>query len=115
MYTTNRQWQIILGSQLSDNTPPIMWLDRNWRLPETEQVGNVITRVRAEDTEQDKLTYGLEPHDYNGKPLPFFIDNSTGIVFLNETLKGRVSTFANYQLLKPFILDKNFSVSNNLK
>lgn len=86
---------ICAGSQLSDNTPPIMWLDRNWRLPETEPVGNVITRVRAEDNEQDKLTYGLEPHDhYNGNnkpqpPLPFFIDNRTGIVFLNETLKGR--------------------------
>lgn len=86
---------ICAGSQLSDNTPPVMWLDRNWRLPETEPVGNVITRVRAEDNEQDKLTYGLEPHDhYNGNnklqpPLPFFIDNRTGIVFLNETLKGR--------------------------
>ncbi|KYN06731.1 Tyrosine kinase receptor Cad96Ca [Cyphomyrmex costatus] len=71
-----------------------MWLDRNWRLSETEPVGNVITRVRAEDNEQDKLTYGLEPHDYNGdnklqSPLPFFIDNRTGTVFLNETLKGR--------------------------
>ncbi|KAL0108924.1 hypothetical protein PUN28_014201 [Cardiocondyla obscurior] len=86
---------ICAGSQLSDNTPPVMWLDRNWRLPETEPVGNVITRVRAEDNEQDKLTYGLEPHyHYNGNnkpqpPLPFFIDNRTGIVFLNETLKGR--------------------------
>jgi len=86
---------------LSDNTPPIMWLDRNWRLPETEPVGNVITRVRAEDNEQDKLTYGLEPHDNYGSdkpqpPLPFFINNTTGVVFLNETLKGRVSTFDNF-------------------
>ncbi|XP_018303217.1 tyrosine kinase receptor Cad96Ca [Mycetomoellerius zeteki] len=86
---------ICAGSQLSDNTPPIIGLDyRNWKLSETEPVGNVITRVRAEDNEQDKLTYGLEPHNYNGdnrpqSPLPFFIDNRTGIIFLNETLKGR--------------------------
>ncbi|XP_067216077.1 tyrosine kinase receptor Cad96Ca [Linepithema humile] len=85
--------------QFSDNTPPIMWLDRNWVLPDTEPVGSIVTRVRAEDNEQDTLSYGLEPgqplgHNYNGDdspqpPLPFFIDNSTGTVVLNETLKGR--------------------------
>ncbi|XP_066600812.1 tyrosine kinase receptor Cad96Ca [Prorops nasuta] len=85
-----------VGGQLSDNTPPVMWLDRNWVLPDSEPVGSIVTRVRAEDNEQDVLTYGLEPlgHSYNGDdspqpPLPFFIDNSTGTVFLNETLKGR--------------------------
>lgn len=93
-----------------------MWLDRNWRLPDTEPVGNVITRVRAEDNEQDKLTYGLEPHDDYGSdkpqpPLPFFINNTTGVVFLNETLKGRVSTFGNLSIAK-VILDKNFYISN---
>ncbi|GAB1866784.1 Tyrosine kinase receptor Cad96Ca [Camponotus japonicus] len=84
------------GSQFSDNTPPTMWLNRNWRLPDNEPVGNIVTRVRAEDNEQDTLTFGLEPlvHNYNGddsppSPLPFYIDNSTGTVFLNETLKGR--------------------------
>lgn len=77
-----------------------MWLDRNWVLPDTEPVGSIVTRVRAEDNEQDTLIYGLESngHKYNGDdspqpPLPFFIDNSTGTVFLNETLKGRVSIF----------------------
>lgn len=75
-----------------------MWLERNWVLPDSEPVGSIVTRVRAEDNEQDELTYGLEPlgHSYNGDdspqpPLPFYIDNSTGTVFLNETLKGRVS------------------------
>jgi len=89
------------GSQFSDNTPPVMWLDRNWVLPDTEPVGSIVTRVRAEDNEQDTLTYGLEPlqHNYNGDdspqpPLPFFIDNSTGTVFLNETLKEKVCIFS---------------------
>ncbi|KAI4499803.1 hypothetical protein M0802_005059 [Mischocyttarus mexicanus] len=87
---------ISVGCQLSDNTPPFMYLERNWVLPDSEPVGSIVTRVRAEDNEQDELTYGLEPlgHSYNGDdspqpPLPFYIDNSTGTVFLNETLKGR--------------------------
>ncbi|KYN28896.1 Tyrosine kinase receptor Cad96Ca, partial [Trachymyrmex cornetzi] len=102
-------------SQLSDNTPPIIGLDyRNWKLSETEPIGNVITRVHAKDNEQDNLTYGLERlEDYNGdnrpqSPLPFFINNRTGIIFLNETLKGRVSIFANCQLPKLLISNKNF-------
>ncbi|XP_071870725.1 tyrosine kinase receptor Cad96Ca [Bombus fervidus] len=83
-------------SQFSDNTPPVMWIDRNLVLLDTEPVGSVVTRARAEDNEQDQLTYGLEPlgHNYNGNdspqpPLPFFIDNSTGIIYVNETLKGK--------------------------
>ncbi|KAG7198915.1 hypothetical protein KM043_015732 [Ampulex compressa] len=85
-----------IGCQFSDNTPPVMWLDRNWILPDSEPVGSVVTRVRAEDNQHDELTFGLEPlgHNYNGDdspqpPLPFRIDNKTGIVFLNDTLKGR--------------------------
>lgn len=84
------------GSQLSENTPPTMWLDRNWVLPDNEPVGSIVTRVRADDNEEDTLTYGLEPNggSYDGNnspqpPLPFSIDNTTGTVFLNETLKGR--------------------------
>ncbi|XP_012061723.1 PREDICTED: tyrosine kinase receptor Cad96Ca [Atta cephalotes] len=100
-------------SQLSDNTPPIIGLDyRNWKLSETEPVGNIITRVHAKDNEQDNLIYGLERlEDYNGdnkpqSPLPFFINKTTGIIFLNETLKGRVSIFANCQLV-PYLNQPN--------
>ncbi|KOX68855.1 Tyrosine kinase receptor Cad96Ca, partial [Melipona quadrifasciata] len=86
------------GSQFSDNTPPVMWIDRNLVLLDTEPVGSVVTRARAKDNEQDQLTYGLEPlgHNYNGNdspqpPLPFFIDNRTGIIYVNETLKDKAN------------------------
>ncbi|XP_012266397.1 tyrosine kinase receptor Cad96Ca isoform X2 [Athalia rosae] len=82
--------------QYSDNTPPVMWLDRNWILPDSEPVGSIVTRARAEDNEQDELTFGLEPLGQNlnwentpQSPLPFYIDNSTGTVFVNESLKDR--------------------------
>ncbi|KAL6260765.1 hypothetical protein P5V15_008289 [Pogonomyrmex californicus] len=86
---------MVAGDQFSDNTPPVIWLDRNWVLPDTEPVGSVVTRVRANDNEQNNLTYGLEHrHNYNGDgspqpPLPFSIDSKTGTVYLNETLKGK--------------------------
>lgn len=89
--------------QFSDNTPPIMWLDRNWRIPNTEPVNTVVTRVHAEDNEHDALVFGLEPLPYGlnapapkagqqpATHLPFRIDNTTGVVYLNESLKNMVS------------------------
>lgn len=70
-------------------------IDRNWRIFENEKIGSVVTRVRADDGENDQLEFGLEPLAY-GKyatdedKLPFRIDKETGVVYLNETLQGRV-------------------------
>ncbi|XP_055853236.1 tyrosine kinase receptor Cad96Ca [Episyrphus balteatus] len=83
------------------NTPPVMYVDRNWRISETEEVGSVIARVRADDAEHDLLQFDLEPHfhDNYANPnqpgttvhdgLPFRIDPNTGVVYLNESLAGR--------------------------
>jgi len=70
------------------NTPPVMWLDRHWKIPENEDVGSVITRVSSSDNDNDALEFGLEPK-FPGDRLPFVINNSTGVVYLNESLKGR--------------------------
>ncbi|KAF5289644.1 hypothetical protein FQA39_LY15002 [Lamprigera yunnana] len=78
--------------QRNVNTPPIMSFNRNWIIPETETVGNVITRIKADDNEDDFLSYGIEPvtfGNYNSNKLPFRIDNETGVVYLNESLKGK--------------------------
>ncbi|XP_067616160.1 tyrosine kinase receptor Cad96Ca [Eurosta solidaginis] len=79
------------------NTPPILYVpDRNWRIPETEKVGQIITRIQAEDPENDELVFGLEPRflsnynvNKNTHKIPFRIDQATGIVYLMETLAGR--------------------------
>lgn len=72
-----------------------MWLDRNWRISNTEPIGNVVTRVHADDAENDQLEFGLEPLNYGANAvqnLPFRIDNTTGVVYLNDSLKDRVRT-----------------------
>lgn len=70
-----------------------MYVDQHWRITEKEENGSIIVRVRAEDAENDILQFGLEPHYLNrGKNIdsyPFRIDSSTGVVYLNESLKGR--------------------------
>ncbi|XP_020714061.1 tyrosine kinase receptor Cad96Ca isoform X3 [Ceratitis capitata] len=78
------------------NTPPILYVpERNWRIEETEKVGQIITRIRAEDPENDDLVFGLEPHflsndnNIGTKKLPFRIDPLRGIVYLNDSLVGR--------------------------
>jgi serine/threonine protein kinase len=83
-----------LGQLTDNNTPPIIYLDRNWVVQDTDPVGEVITRVKAEDPEKDHLEYGLEAKDYGGagstdRPLPFTINSTTGVVKINESLINR--------------------------
>ncbi|KAM7362870.1 tyrosine kinase receptor Cad96Ca isoform 1-T2 [Cochliomyia hominivorax] len=71
------------------NSPPILVVpDRNWRISETEPVGQIIARIRADDSENDELLFGLEPA-YKGTNNPFRIDPVGGVVYLNESLVGR--------------------------
>lgn len=68
------------------NTPPVMYLDRNWKISENEKTDSVIARVQAHDNENDILTFDLvESHngfgieqDDSGKGLPFRINPNTG-------------------------------------
>ncbi|XP_034234117.1 tyrosine kinase receptor Cad96Ca [Thrips palmi] len=84
------------AAQLSDNTPPVMHIDRDWLISDGEPVGSVVTRVRAEDAEGDPLSFGLEPlllypHPQGEPPppLPFTIDETSGVVHTNASLKDR--------------------------
>jgi hypothetical protein len=84
------------GQLTDNNTPPVIYLDRNWVIQNTDPVGEVIARVKAEDPEKDHLEYGLEAKGYNGagspqRPLPFAINSTTGVVKINESLINRVS------------------------
>lgn len=97
-------WRFLLGlvllqfceaglGQLSDNTPPIMYLDRKWIIQDTAPLGEIVARVKAEDSEMDRLSYGLEARSNGGsapiKSLPFVISNTTGIVKVNDSLLNR--------------------------
>ncbi|CAG9769267.1 unnamed protein product [Ceutorhynchus assimilis] len=83
--------------QLAENTPPYMWMERNWQIPDKEPIGSKIAQVHGEDHENDNLTYGLEPIQFFGSdkppdPLPFSIDPQTGAVYLNDSLKDKGGT-----------------------
>ncbi|TMW50031.1 hypothetical protein DOY81_004897 [Sarcophaga bullata] len=71
------------------NSPPVLIVpDRNWRISELEPVGQIIARIRADDSENDELIFGLESA-YKGTNNPFRIDPVGGVVYLNDSLKGR--------------------------
>lgn len=81
-----------------DSAPPTVWVERNWKIPESEAVGNKIAQAHGSAGEGVSLIYSLEPLNPSEnltEKLPFSIDPYTGVVFLNESLKGRVS-FALY-------------------
>lgn len=83
--------------------PPLLTFERNWKIKETEPVGSVIIKITSQE---HGVTYELEPKpnpldtSFN-QSLPFRIDNRTGVVYLNESLKGRVRTL-------------KFSINNSL-
>lgn len=83
------------------NSPPTIRLDeRVWYIFETEPVGSKIARAYGSDNEDEKLVYDLEPltipgQNISSRPLPFRIDSESGVVYLNESLKGRVSDLFN--------------------
>ncbi|XP_053657618.1 tyrosine kinase receptor Cad96Ca [Anopheles marshallii] len=70
------------------NTPPVIVVDRHWRIPENTTVGTLITRVNAEDNDDDKLEFGLDAL-VAGQEQPFAIDPNTGYVYLNSSVEGR--------------------------
>lgn len=86
----------MIYTQQSANTPPTILVDREWIVRETEEVGTVVARVKADDGERDTLTFGLElPGPYESNfgtkidKMPFEIDLITGIVKVNESLVGK--------------------------
>ena len=52
--------------QIAENTPPFMYLERNWQIRDTEPVGSRIAQVHGSDAEGGNLTYGLEPIQFFG-------------------------------------------------
>ncbi|CAH0559226.1 unnamed protein product [Brassicogethes aeneus] len=84
----------ILIGVCSQLTPPSMYLDnRTWDIPEDEVVGSRIAQVKTNNND-DSLMFSLEVIGfYNSKNesnnLPFTIHPYTGVVKLNESVKGR--------------------------
>lgn len=76
-----------------------MTTSRKWILWDDQPIDSLVTTVIGRDDDKDELTYSLEPvmNIYGGEtslppPLPFYIDNHTGQVFVNESLKDKVSS-----------------------
>uniref|UniRef100_T1IHS7 receptor protein-tyrosine kinase n=1 Tax=Strigamia maritima TaxID=126957 RepID=T1IHS7_STRMM len=71
------------------NTPPVIVLERNWKIPENEPVGSRIERVRGRDAEHDPLVFSLKPGVFLDGSRYFRIDANSGVVYLNQSLQGQ--------------------------
>uniref|UniRef100_A0A182FUR2 Uncharacterized protein n=1 Tax=Anopheles albimanus TaxID=7167 RepID=A0A182FUR2_ANOAL len=70
------------------NTPPLITVDRHWRIRENTTLGTIIARVHADDNEDDTLEFGMDAL-VAGQDQPFAIDPHSGIVTLNRSVEGR--------------------------
>ncbi|XKL65970.1 hypothetical protein PGB90_009390 [Kerria lacca] len=76
--------------------PPTIRTERNWIIPENTRIGDMITRVSAMEDE-DNIIFGLEHVDgfniaqSDPIPFPFYINETTGIVYTNQSLTNVVN------------------------
>lgn len=71
--------------------PATIEVDRNWSIPESTKVGTIVKTVHVQSNET--VTYSLELDDLfnSNQENPFWIHPTTGYVYLNKSLEGRVS------------------------
>lgn len=72
--------------------PSTINVDRNWSIPETTKIGTIVKTVNVQGENNQTINYSLELDDpfSPNQENPFWIDPSTGYVYLNKSLEGRV-------------------------
>lgn len=70
------------------NSPPVLTLNRNWKIPENEVVGIRIETARAQDAEDNALTFDIKPSAFIDGSRFFRIDPQLGDIYLNSSLEG---------------------------
>lgn len=114
--------------------PATIAVDRNWSVPESTKVGTIVKTVNVQSENNQTINYSLELDDPFNPNLesPFWIHPTTGYVYLNKSLEGRVSLTSNELLhliqrensfqanQRPFILsvgadDGSFTVKNQVR
>lgn len=80
-------------SQLRGFEPATINVDRNWIIPESTKVGSIVKTVSVKADNNETILYTLEMDDlfHPNMANPFWIDPSTGYVYLNQSLEGKVS------------------------
>lgn len=73
--------------------PATIYVDRNWLIPESTQVGTIVKTVSVKGENNEAVQYTLDLDDIFNPNVenPFWINPTTGYVYLNKSLEGKVS------------------------
>ena|SRR5690349_7093362 len=73
--------------------PATISVDRNWSILESTKIGTIVKTVHVQGEDNQTVNYSLEFDDpfSPNQENPFWIHPTTGYVFLNKSLEGRVS------------------------
>lgn len=94
------KWSVLLLHLLLFSTtqsrgiePATIAVDRNWSIPESTKVGTIVKTVNVQGENNQTVNYSLELDDpfSPNQENPFWIHPTTGYVYLNKSLEGRVS------------------------
>ncbi|XP_049834656.1 tyrosine kinase receptor Cad96Ca [Schistocerca gregaria] len=81
------------GCQLGlpgNQTPRVLRVDRNWNVLAWMPPGSLVTYATVDRNDDHELVFLLEKRMPDDPPLPFTIDNATGVIYTNDTLKDLV-------------------------
>lgn len=77
------------------NEPPELFVERRWTVKSDTKVGDLVHRLVAKDRDGDRLTFSLRPTPHMDGSHIFYVDNTTGSVFM----AGRFTNEKNEQYI----------------
>lgn len=78
-------------SQSKSSEPATITVDRNWLIPESTKIGDVVKSALVQPESNKTVSYSLELDPFSSiKENPFWIHPHTGYIFLNKSLEGHV-------------------------
>lgn len=76
-------------------SPATIHVDRNWDIPDSTRIGEIVKTVRVTGNyDPNTINFTLEPESgpwSSNLENPFWINPQTGFVYLNTSLVGWVS------------------------
>jgi len=82
-------WESEVDAQSFLMHPTTISVERHWSIPEDEPIGTRVAHARVDEADPT-LEFSIEASEYMDGSSFFRIDPTSGAIYLNESMQGRV-------------------------